>query len=90
MVDSTAGRLDHFVAGMILLASGGLVGVEVTAYSTTRSVLVVRAGDRAVVPAPVGATVTLVPTHGAAVGVTTEGLRYPLLARRSWPAPPAV
>ena len=78
VVDSTDGRLDHFLAGMILLASGSLVGVEVTAYVDDATVTVVRAGTARTVPAPVGATVTLVPTHGAAVGVVTEGLRYPL------------
>ena len=78
VVDSTAGRLDHFLGGVILLASGSLVGVEVTAYIDDAMVVVVRGGGSRAVPAPVGAIVTLLPTHGAAVGVTTEGLQYRL------------
>ncbi|HEY3831035.1 MAG TPA: thiamine diphosphokinase [Acidimicrobiia bacterium] len=78
VVDSTAGRLDHFLGGVILLASGLLVGLEVTAYIDDAMVVVVRGGGTRAVPAPIGALVTLLPTHGAAVGVTTEGLQYPL------------
>ncbi len=78
VVDSAGGRLDHFLAGIVLLASGALVGVEVTAYVDDAIIVLVRGGTSRTVPGPVGATVTLLPTHGAAVGVTTQGLRYPL------------
>ncbi len=78
VVDSTGGRLDHFLGGIILLGSGALVGVEVTAYVDDAVIVVVRGGGTRTIPAAVGATITLLPTHGAAVGVSTEGLRYPL------------
>ncbi len=80
VVDSTRGRLDHFLATTSFLASPTLACIEITARIDDTHVVVVRAGRPQPVPAPVGATVSLVPAGGDAVGVTTNGLRYPLVA----------
>lgn len=80
VVDSTHGRLDHFLATTSFLASPTLACTEITARIDDTHVLVVRAGRAQSVPAPLGATVSLVPAGGDAVGVTTMGLRYPLTA----------
>jgi thiamine pyrophosphokinase len=43
-------------------------------------VRVVHGPGTAVIDAPPGAVISLLPLHGTATGVTTSGLRYPLRA----------
>jgi thiamine pyrophosphokinase len=69
-------RLDHLVVELGLLASPRLARVEVDAVFDDTTVHVVRGGRR--LAARVGDLVSLVPVHGPAVGVRTEGLRYAL------------
>jgi thiamine pyrophosphokinase len=79
VVDSRAGRLDHFLGATSLLASPTLAAVDVRAYVDEALVLVVRGGAaECMLGVPVGATLTLLPVGGAAVGITTKGLQYPL------------
>ena len=70
------GRLDHFLANALVLTSPRWAGVELVARMGGAVLTVVR--DHAEVRGAPGDLVTLVPAHGAARGVTTEGLRYPL------------
>ena len=70
------GRLDHLLANALLLASAGLAGVNVVAQMGAARVSVVR--DSLRLDGSPGDVVTLLAVHGPAVGVTTEGLRYPL------------
>jgi thiamine pyrophosphokinase len=71
-------RLDHALANLWLLAHPGLRGVEVVLLDArARASLVAGPGSRRL-PGPVGATVSLLPAGGDAVGITTTGLRYPL------------
>jgi thiamine pyrophosphokinase len=70
------GRLDHFLANAMVLAAHAYDGPELVAQMGPARVTVVRRlarlrGER-------GDLVTLVPVHGPAVGVETDGLLYPL------------
>ncbi len=77
VVASVAGRLDHGLANVLVLASPSYADCTVDAYVDRWHVAVVRDGTRRFA-VRVGATVTLllVDTHAAAV--TTRGLRYAL------------
>jgi thiamine pyrophosphokinase len=70
------GRLDHFLANTLLLASPELAAVRVEARFDGATVLVVR--DRIELHGAPGDLLTLLPLGGPANGVVTEGLRYPL------------
>lgn len=70
------GRLDHLLANALLLASPRYADVEVVAEMGGARVTVVRA--RAVLRGDAGDLVSLLPAHGPARGVRTEGLRFPL------------
>jgi thiamine pyrophosphokinase len=70
------GRLDHLLANVLLLARPEHAGVAITARMGAARVAVVR--DAAELHGPIGDVVTLLPVHGAARGVTTSGLLYPL------------
>jgi thiamine pyrophosphokinase len=70
------GRSDHLLANALLLASPRYAGLRVHAHLGNADVIVVR--DEAVLPGPAGRLCSLLPLGGAAEGVTTTGLRYPL------------
>ena len=76
MIGSGGGRLDHLLGSLLLLADERYAGAHITAELGDAHVDVVR-GSRALAGEP-GALVSLLPVHGAAAGVTTEGLAYPL------------
>jgi thiamine pyrophosphokinase len=71
------GRLDHFLANLLLLGHPAQTGVTITARMGDARIAIVR--DRATLRGPIGDLVSLVPLHGAARGVTTTGLLYPLV-----------
>lgn len=72
------GRLDHFLANALVLAAPQLGGVEVEAVVGEAVVSVVRPGPGIRFGGRPGQLVTILPVHGPAEGVRTEGLRYPL------------
>jgi thiamine pyrophosphokinase len=76
VVLSADGRLDHLVAALQLLAAPMLHDVEVDAFVGGALVHVVR--DARELEGATGELLTLVPLHGRAEGVTTEGLHFPL------------
>jgi thiamine pyrophosphokinase len=73
---SADGRLDHALAMLTLLASERYAGSRVDALVGGARVHVVR--DERELEGEPGELVTLIPMHGPAVGVTTDGLAYPL------------
>jgi thiamine pyrophosphokinase len=70
------GRLDHELATLLLLASQRYADIQVDAVIGEAHVHVIRSA-RSLEGTP-GELVTLVALHGAAEGVTTQGLAYPL------------
>ena len=70
------GRLDHLLGGLLVLAAPALSGMAISAV-TDDAVLTVVRGERTL-SGRVGSLVTLLAVGGAAAGVTTTGLEYPL------------
>lgn len=70
------GRLDHLLANAALIASPRFSDVELLAHMGGALITVVR--TEAELRGRAGDFVSLVPVHGMALGVTTEGLRFPL------------
>jgi thiamine pyrophosphokinase len=76
VVGSGGGRLDHLLAGALVLASDRYAAVPISAWLDGALVTVIR-GTVILIGEP-GSLVTLVPVGGPARGVTLEGMRYPL------------
>jgi thiamine pyrophosphokinase len=76
VVGSSGGRLDHLVAGLLMLGLDRYAAVHVDALLGDARAAVIR-GTHILAGTP-GELVSLLPLHGAAEGVTTEGLEYPL------------
>lgn len=72
------GRLDHVLGTAALLAAPRYAGVAVEARLGPARLAVVRPGAPAALSGRPGELVTLLPVHGPAIGVVTEGLLYPL------------
>jgi len=71
-------RLDHETANLLLLADPGYEGVRLEARRGALRIRPLRGDGSLSLAGPVGALVTLLPVHGDADGVTTQGLRFPL------------
>ncbi len=76
VLGAEGGRLDHLLAGLLLLGAERYAGVEVDAVLGTARVYVIR--DRRELEGTPGELVSLLALHGPAEGVATEGLVYPL------------
>lgn len=76
VVASAEGRLDHLLASLVLLGHDRYADVELDARVGEATVHVLR-GERTLRGEP-GELVTLLAVGGPALGVTTEGLEYPL------------
>jgi thiamine pyrophosphokinase len=77
VIGGAGGRLDHLLAGALLLASPRYAGVSITAHLGVARVHVVQAESPCRLEGSPGELVTLVPV-GVARGVRTEGLVYAL------------
>jgi len=79
LVDGGGDRLDHLLANLLLLASTTYATSQMEAYCGTARIAVARGGDPPVhIDGPPESFVTLLPIGGPAVGIVTDGLRYPL------------
>jgi thiamine pyrophosphokinase len=76
VVGGHGGRLDHFLANFLLYGSPRFEDLDVEAWIGEAHVTVVH--DRAEIQGEPGSFCTLLALGGAAEGVTTRGLRYPL------------
>ncbi len=76
VVGGHGGRLDHFLANALLLASPTLADLRVEARLGDARVFVVRRDHE--LHGEAGDLCTLLPLGGPAIGVRTEGLRFPL------------
>jgi thiamine pyrophosphokinase len=76
VVAGQGGRLDHELSALLLLASPRYAAVQVDALVGPARVHVIH-GERMLEGEP-GELLTLLAVNGPAVGVTTEGLAYPL------------
>jgi thiamine pyrophosphokinase len=73
------GRLDHLLANMLLLASPKFTACRISACDGPARVHVVHSGEPlTTLSGGVGELLTLLPVGGAATGITTTGLLYPL------------
>jgi thiamine pyrophosphokinase len=76
VVGGAGGRFDHFLGNVLCLTSERFAPVTIDAWIGAAHVHVLR--ERIVLRGAPGSLVTLVPAGGAATGITTTGLRYPL------------
>src|SRR5665213_2335935 len=76
VLGGTGGRLDHLFGELLLFAADAYAGVEVDAQLGIASIHVVR--RERLLAGEMGELVSLFAVHGAATGVVTEGLVYPL------------
>lgn len=76
VVGAGGGRLDHFLANLLLLANPAWIDLELDAWVGPARVVVVR--ERAELIGVAGSVVTLLAIGGPATGVTTTGLRWSL------------
>ncbi|MEE8391328.1 MAG: thiamine diphosphokinase [Anaerolineae bacterium] len=70
------GRLDQTVANLLLLAMPELSGIDVRVVEGAQTAFLIQ--DQALIEGRPGDTLSLIPLGGDAVGVTTEGLEWPL------------
>jgi len=81
VVDGGGDRLDHLLGNVLLLASAAYADTDVEAFCGDAHIAVTRGGGEAVaITGEPGSLVTLLPLGGAARGIVTDGLRYPLHA----------
>jgi thiamine pyrophosphokinase len=83
VIGSDGGRLDHLTAGMLLLGADSYREVALDAVLGETRIAVVR--STRTLAGEIGDTLTLPPVNGAAAGVTTTGLEYPLRHERLEP-----
>jgi thiamine pyrophosphokinase len=79
VVGGAGGRIDHFLANVLLLTSPRFADLEIDAWPGDAHVAVVQSGRPPhAITGAAGSIVTLLPAGGEATGITTTGLQYPL------------
>ena len=73
------GRLDQTIANLLLLALPELGGIDVRVVEVAQTAFLINNGEEGVfIDGRPGDTVSLIPLGGDGVGVTAEGLEWPL------------
>ena len=85
VIAGDGGRLDHLLTGILLLADPQLSSVHIEAWIGDAWVRPVHGPGHAVVRGRPGEVVTLAAVGGAAGGVRTAGLTYPLRGETLYP-----
>jgi thiamine pyrophosphokinase len=80
VVSAVGDRLDHSLGALLALARPSLGGRLVEAWWGRAHVTAIQGPTQHSIDAPADTLVSLLPLHGAACGITTTGLRYPLRA----------
>jgi thiamine pyrophosphokinase len=78
VVGAGGGRLDHFLANLLLFAAPQWAAFELHVLIGGAHAVVIRAHDRAELRGAPGSIVSLLPAGGPVDGVRTTGLRWPL------------
>jgi thiamine pyrophosphokinase len=86
VVGGHGGRSDHLLGNALLLAADRYAPLRLTAWWGEDVLDVVR--DEVLLEGHPGSTVSLLAVHGRATGVTTTGLRFPLLDATLEPGSP--
>ena len=77
------GRLDHLLSALLLLGAERYADIQLDTQVGGALVHVIR--DEREMEGVEGETISLLPLHGPAESVTTEGLAYPLVGETLWP-----
>jgi thiamine pyrophosphokinase len=83
VIGGAGGRIDHFLANLLLLAAPDFASLHVDAYMGDAHVTVVR--GQAALTGAAGSLLTLVALGAPARNVRTQGLRYPLKGEDLFP-----
>lgn len=88
VVAALGGRLDQMMANILLLALPQLQGIDVQIVDGHETALLIQEGDgeREIAGQP-GDVVSLIPIGGDALGVTADGLEWPLSHSQLWFGP---
>jgi thiamine pyrophosphokinase len=78
LLGAVGDRLDHTLANVFLLGLPDLAGIRTTIVSADSETWLLRGGGELEIRGRPGDTVTLLPVGQDAVGVSTEGLEWPL------------
>jgi len=77
LLGATGGRVDHFLANILLLYMDALQGIQVAIYDGESFIFLIR--DRAEIHGKPGDILSLLPLGGDIGAVHTDGLYYPLV-----------
>ena len=83
VIGSAAGRFDHLLGGVLVLASPRYTSMRIDAWLDGAHVVVVH--DARSIRAATGSYVSILPVNGPADGVRTTGLKWPLHGERLEP-----
>lgn len=79
VIGGSTGRVDLLLADLLLLGGPFTEPFDTVAHIGPSTISVVRPGRPVAVRGGIGEQVSLLPVHGPAAGVATEGLRWPLV-----------